>query len=377
MKIAGIISKYIVAIVFIFSGFVKCVDPLGTAYKFEDYFIALGWDIFIPLSQTLSIIMCGTELLIGLMLLLNLRVVLASWMALLLMLVFTPLTLWLAVTDKVQDCGCFGDAITMTNWETFFKNVVINLFLVILFIRRKTFVNLIRFRWQFPAAVLTALLILAFEWYNLTHLPVIDFLPYRTGQNILEGMTIPDDAPQDEFQITLTYRNGDLVKDFTLENYPANDTSWVWVDTRSVLVKKGYVPPIHDFNMRRVVDGEEDDVTYEVLEDPGFTFLVISHNVRKASISRFDRINRLAAFAEEHGHRFIMLSGSAQEDNEAFKQLVGASFIAYNTDPITLKTMIRTNPGLMLIRGGTIIDKWPHRNIPSPEKIKARFPEIN
>ncbi|MFO7615839.1 MAG: DoxX family protein [Bacteroidales bacterium] len=375
MKIAGIVSKYIVALVFIFSGFVKCVDPLGTAYKFEDYFIALGWDFFLPFSQTLSIIMCGTELLVGLMLLLNLRVVWASWLALLLMLVFTPLTLWLALTDKVQDCGCFGDAVKMTNWETFLKNIVLDVFLVILFIRRKTFANLIRFQWQFPAAVATALLVLGFEWYNLTHLPMIDFLPYRTGQNILEGMTVPEDAPQDEFKITLTYRKGDLVKDFTLDDYPGNDTSWVWVDTKSLLVKKGYVPPIHDFSIRRVMDYEE-DITYEVLEDPGFSFLVISHNLRKASTRHFDRINELARFADGQGHRFIMLSGSSQEENESFKRLVGAGFEFYNTDPTTLKTVIRNNPGLVLLKGGTIIGKWPHRNIPSPEKLLSRFPEI-
>lgn len=376
MKFAGIISKNIVALVFIFSGVVKCIDPLGTAYKFEDYFLAMGLDFFIPLSLTLSVIMCATELLVGFMLLVNLRVVWASWMAVLLMLVFTPLTLWLALTDKVQDCGCFGDAVKMTNWETFIKNIVLDIFLIILFIRRKTFTNLIRFKWQLPGTIIAALLILGFEWYNLTYLPVVDFLPYSTGQNILEGMIIPEDAPQDEFKITLIYRKGDVVKNFTLENYPANDSTWEWVDTKSELIKKGYVPPIHDFSIRRVVNSEEEDITYEVLEDPGFTFLVLSHNIRKASRKHGQQFNEIARFAHEHQHRIIMLSGSSIEDNQRFKDETGTDFEVYNTDPITLKTMIRSNPGLMLLKNGTILGKWPHRALPSPDKLLKEFPEM-
>ncbi len=370
-----IASKIIVALVFIFSGFVKCVDPLGTAYKFEDYFIALGWDFMIPLSFAFSVIMCATELLVGIMLLLNFRVVWGAWLALALMVFFTPLTLWLAVTNAVQDCGCFGDALILTNWQTFLKNNVLLIFVVILFINRKNFGQLISPKKQIVAAGVSLLLVLGFEWYNLTHLPVIDFMPYKVGNNIPEGMTVPEGAPQDQFDIILYYEKDGVNKKFTLEDYPRDDTTWRWVDTESILIKKGFEPPIHDFSIRSSGD-EEQDITYEVLEDPNYVFLLISHNLQKAGRKNFDEINRIAEFAADKGYRFIALTGSAPEEYEVFREKMKTSFPFYNTDPITLKTMIRSNPGLMLMKSGTILGKWNHRHLPTIEELKEEIPGI-
>lgn len=369
LKIA---SKLIIALVFIFSGFVKCVDPLGTAYKFEEYFIAFGWDFMVPFSFSFSILMCGAELLIGITLLFNFKGIWASWAALAFMAFYTPLTLWLAITNKVQDCGCFGDAITLTNWQTFLKNIVLDFFVIILLINRKHYGELFKSGWQILAAAITAMLVLGFEWFNIARLPVIDFMPYKIGNNITEGMRIPEGAPKDVWEVILYYEKNGAVRKFTAENYPANDTTWKWVNTESKLIKRGYVPPIHDFSIRTP---EDQDITADILENPGYTFLLISYDLKKAGTGNFDEINRIAGFAESRGCRFIALTGSVPEEYEAFKEKVRAGYPFYNTDPTTLKTMIRSNPGLMLIKNGTVMGKWSHRHLPTIRELEQEVPD--
>ena len=356
-----VISKIIVAVVFIFSGFVKCVDPTGTAIKMEEYFIAFGMDFMIPFSMALSILMCGAELLVGIMLLLNLRIKWAIWLAVALMVFYTPVTLWLAITNEVRDCGCFGDALVLTNWQTFLKNVVLDSIIVVLFLNRNTYKNLFKPVIQTAAAAGFACVVAGFEFYNLNHLPVIDFMPYKTGANIPAGMIIPQGAQGDVYYPpVLKYKKDGKVKKFTLENYPKEDTSWTFVDSQSELKIKGYVPPIHDFNIL-TPDGQ--DVTGLILSEGGYSLLLVYSSLIKADLRNIHEINRLADRAISKGYKVYGLTSSLPEEIESFREKARASYPIYNMDDTTLKTMIRSNPGLILIRNGTVVGKWNHKQL--------------
>jgi len=354
-------SKYIIAILFIFSGFVKCVDPTGTAIKMEEYLVVFGWDFLIPLSMAMSVIMCGVELLVGIMLLLNLKTKWAIWAALALMAFYTPLTLWLAISNKVSDCGCFGDALVLTNWQTFLKNLVVDVFIAILVFFQNDFKDIFKPKIQVAGVAVFAVLVFGFEFYNLTHLPLIDFMPYKIGANIQEGRIVPEGAPVDQYKPpVLYYKKDGKVKKFTMENYPKNDTTWTWADTKIELLSKGYVPPIHDFN---IVTPDGQEVTDMILSDPGYSLLVIYQSFKKASLDNIGDINRLVDLAISKGYKVYGLTSSLPEDMEAFKEKARATYPIYNMDGTTLKTMIRSNPGLMLIKGGTVMGKWHHRQL--------------
>ena len=355
-----IISKIIVAVTFIFSGFVKCVDPTGFAIKMEEYLVVFGLDFLVPLSLAFSILMCGLEMVVGFMLLLNLKIKWAIWTAVALMVFYTPLTLWLAISNKVSDCGCFGDAITLTNWQTFLKNAILDIFVAVLFIYRNEYRNLLKQRIQLGLATALALFTFGFEFYNLSHLPVIDFMPYKTGANIPQGMIVPDGAPTDQYRTELYYKKDNKVKKFTLENYPKDDSSWTWVDTKSILTNKGYVAPIHDFS---ILSSDNQDVTDAILSDESKTLLVIFHSLKKANLSNISEINRVVELAISKGYKIYGLTSSVPEDFESFREKAKATYPIYMMDGTTLKTMVRANPGLMLIKQGTVLGKWHHKQV--------------
>jgi uncharacterized membrane protein YphA (DoxX/SURF4 family) len=361
-----VVSKIIVAVVFIFSGFVKCVDPTGFAIKMEEYFVAFGMDFLTPLAMVLSILMCGAEMLVGIMLLLNLKIKWAIWITVALMVFYTPLTLWLAISNKVTDCGCFGDAITLTNWETFLKNAVLDVFVVVLLINRNHFKDLFKPVVQWMAAAGFAVLVTGFELYNLNHLPVIDFMPYKTGVNIPESMAVPPGAPTDEYKTVLYYEKNGKVSKFTMENYPKDDPSWKWVDTKSVITKKGYVAPIHDFS---ILTPENQDVTDLILTDPGYSLLVVMNSLKEADLSHIVDIQRVVDQAISKGYRVYGLTSSLPEYFESFREKAKATYPIYMMDGTTLKTMIRSNPGLILIKGGTIMGKWHFKQVKNSKDI--------
>jgi uncharacterized membrane protein YphA (DoxX/SURF4 family) len=365
-EIIKVISKIIVAIVFIFSGFVKCVDPTGTAIKLEEYLVVFGMDFLIPLSLTLSVIMCGIELLVGIMLLINLKIKWAIWMAIALMVFYTPLTLWLALTNKVTDCGCFGDALVLTNWQTFFKNVVLDLFIIVLYIFRNRYKDIFKPNHQITISLGITLVVFGFEFYNLTHLPVIDFMPYKVGANIPQSMIVPEGAPTNVYKMTLFYEKDGKVKKFNQDNYPQNDTTWKFVDSKSKLVKQGYVAPIHDFNIL-ATDGQ--DITDVVLYDEGYSLFLIYHSLKKANLQNIDEINRVVDQAITKGYKVYGLTSSLPEEFEAFREKSKATYPIYMMDGITLKTMVRSNPGLLLMKNGTVLGKWHHKQVKKIDNI--------
>ena len=240
MKLLRNICRILVGIVFIYSGFVKGVDPLGSDYKFTDYFNAFGMSWMGFSTLFFSFLLSMAEFLIGICLFLNIKLKTAVWGAILFMGFFTPLTLILAIKNPVTDCGCFGDALILTNWETFWKNIILLAMTLVIFYTRDKYKPIFNFLEQTVVLVGTVIFMFCIQWYSFRHLPIVDFRPYAIGKNISEGMAIPDGAPHDEYAITLKYKNKQTgeVKDFTEENYPWQDTvNWEYVSSDQKLIK--------------------------------------------------------------------------------------------------------------------------------------------
>ncbi len=360
MKIIKLISRIVVGSVFIFSGFVKAIDPLGSAYKFHDYFMAFGLDFLDPLALPLGILLCTAEFLAGFAVLTRLRIRWGIAGVLILMLVFTPLTLILALTNPVSDCGCFGEAIHLTNWQTFWKNIFLLLFTLILFFTRKSFTGLLSPRAEWLITAVFTILFVLFNLFNLKYLPVADFMPYNAGAHLPSKMTIPEGVAVDEYETTFIYEKDGLHKEFTLENYPADDTSWVFVDQVSVLVKKGYQPPVHDFS---VTSPEGYDITEAVLSDEGYSLIMISKKLEEAPPSRLEEGFTTGRYCIENGSSFYILTASGKSELTNYDSDLPFHF----TDETTLKTIVRANPGYILLHNGTIVGKWSWATLPEKE----------
>ena len=280
------------------------------------------------------------------------------------MFVMLPLTLYIAIFNPVQDCGCFGDALIISNWATFWKNVVFTFMIVVVFLWRDYSPQLFTQRTEWIIAIYAGFFALAISFYTYQNLPIIDFRPYKIGTDIHKSMEIPEGAPRDEYATVLIYAKDGVAQEFTLENYP-QDTSWTFVDAKSKLIKKGYEPPIHDFTIE---NPEMGDITDIIVEGQGYTFLLIMPKVEKASTSKRNEINAVYDFARKHGYRFFALTASGLGSKELKEYIVeagGAEYPFMNTDETTLKTIIRSNPGLVLIKDGVIINKWSYANIPT------------
>lgn len=372
-KVLVILSRFLFGITFIFSGFVKGIDPWGSAYKFNDYFGAMGLDWMIWAAFPLGILLSFAEFAIGAAFLFNLRIKLFSWLGLLFMAFFLPLTLWIAVKNPVTDCGCFGDAFIISNWDTFYKNIILSLFAIIVVVFRKDSKCLIPQKVANSAGIIVLLFYVFIVYYSYNHLPVIDFRPYKVGVNIPQSMTTPPDAPHDVYENTFFYKNKSSgeIKQFTEENYPWQDTAnWEYSDMKSKLIQKGYEPPIHNFTIE-TENGE--NVVDFFINDENYVFILVAQNLEKSSRKSQEEINELASWAMGKGMSFICLTSSPMEEAYIFKGETGAPYEFFNCDEITLKTMIRSNPGLFVIKGGTILDKWHYNDIPTTEEFEKEY----
>lgn len=366
MKHIITISRYLLAVVFIFSGFVKGVDPLGSAYKFHDYFMAFHLNFLDSLSLTFSFVLCAAELAIGLLLLFGVQLRLAAWGAFLFMLVFTPLTLVLAIFNPVSDCGCFGDAIHLSNWQTFYKNILFFAAALLLFLKRNSFEEYYP-SWKkyvlFGLLVIISFLPSIHGYYNL---PLYDFRPYKIGVNIHNDMIIPEGAPADEYSTLLYYQKDGVVKEFDESNYPWNDSTWTFVDSKSTLVKKGYTPSISNFALHTL---EGEDITDKFVNASGYNFLVISTRLDKTDKDSFKKLTELYYKANEKGFGFICATATSADMVQKFTLEHSIPFQFVTADEVTLKTIIRSNPGLLLLYNGTIIGKWHWRNLPDSKFV--------
>ena len=360
MKLIKLIIRIITGLVFIFSGFVKGIDPLGSTYKFIDYFYAFHLEFLKDIALPLAIFLCAAEFIVGFSLVTGYKVKYGIWGVTIFMLIFTPLTFVLALSNPVTDCGCFGDAIKLTNWETFFKNIILSFFVLIIFPRKKENENSPNPKVEWAILASTFLAFIFFSFYNYKNLPLIDFLPYKIGANISEKMSIPEGAPVNEYYTTFFYEKNGQEQEFTLENYPANDTTWKFVRQNSKIIKKGYEPPIHDFSFSSE-SGE--DMTNTILSYSGYSFIMVSKKISEASEVDLQRGFELGSYLAEKKIPFYIFTASARDEVASIDNGLVFCF----GDEITLKTMVRANPGFMLLHNGTIAGKWSSSNIPDYE----------
>ena len=320
----------------------------------------------------MSVLLAVLEFAVGMHLLLGIKRRFTTRLALLIMLVMTPLTLYLALTNPISDCGCFGDALVLTNWQTFGKNVVLLTCAIVLMITPWAMVRFLTKKMEWTLSNYCIVFALALAGYCLATLPIIDFRPYKIGNNIREGMEIPEGAKPTIFDTRFIMEKDGVKQTFTVDNYP--DSTWTFVSAETVVVEKGYEPPIHDFVMESLETGE--DITDEVLDDPGYTFLLIAHRTEEADEGNIDLINELYEYCQENGYKFYALSSSSAEAIELWRDRTGAEYPFCIMDDITLKTMVRSNPGLMLIKGGVILNKWPDSQVPDEFDLTDKLEQL-
>lgn len=374
IKIWTTACRFLLAGVFIFSGFVKAIDPLGTLYKIQDYLLAFGWgDVFPePLLFLLSVLLACVEFCLGTYLFFGIRRRITPRLILLMMSLMTPLTFWLAIDDPISDCGCFGDAVVLTNWETFWKNVVLLVASISVFKWRKCVFPLITVRFDWLIALYSWVYIIVMTIYCSWSLPIFDFRPYHIGADIPKGMEIPEGAKPTVFETRFILSKDGEEKEFTLEDYP--DSTWTFVDSRTILKEKGYEPPIHDFSIIRNDDGE--DITDAVLANEDYTFLLVAHQLAQADDSSIDLINELYDYSVANGYEFYGLTSSSDIDVLKWQDRTGAEYPFASMDNITLKTMIRSNPGLILLKDGVVINKWSSNNLPDEYQLTDRLENL-
>ena len=368
------VCRFVLAATFIFSGYVKAIDPLGTLYKLKDYATAMSLNGLLPdwALVGVAIALGALEFALGVFMLFAVRRHVVSRITLAFMAAMTVLTLWIFVADPVKDCGCFGDALKLTNGETLLKNIVLSACAALVAWRPADMARFISRSNQWIVRYYTVAYIVITSVYCLYTLPIFDFRPYHVGMNIKQGMEIPEGAEQPEFESTFLLRKNGETREFTLDNYP--DSTWEYVDTRTVQTKKGYEPPIHDFALTSCDTGE--DITEQVLTKKGYTFLLVSPRLAVADDSNFGDIDQIYEYAEENGADFYCVTASANDEIERWRDLTGAEYQFCNADETTLKTMIRSNPGLMLLKDGTIIDKWSHNALPQTDDLTAPLQQL-
>ena len=328
-KLAVNIARLILAVAFILSGFVKAVDPLGTQYKIQDYLVAMGLGRLIPDFMTLSasVLLSTIEFILGICLLFAIRRRMVSKIVLVLMTAMTLLTLWLALTDPISDCGCFGDALVLTNWQTFWKNIVLLTAAVIVWRYPLLMPRLIGETNQWIVMNYSGVFILlVIAGRSLYTLPQFDFRPYHVGTNLRQGwqrMMEGEDSPYAEFFMELT--------------------------------------------------DEGEDITEDVLNREGYTFLLVSPHLEQADDSQLDALNQIYEYSLDNGYPFYCLTASTEKGINHWRNITGAEYPFCNTDDITLKTIIRSNPGLLLLKDGVIIRKWSHNNLPDEQDLTGEL----
>ena len=367
LKMIVNLCRIIVAVTFIFSGFVKAIDPIGTQYKLQDYLGAIGMAGILPNWTLLAVavFLAAIEFCIGIFLLFAIQRRLISKLTVAFMAFMTMVTVWIVVADPVKDCGCFGDALHLTNTETLIKNIVLLVCSLAIMYRPLAMFRFVSKSNQWIVTNYTIVFILVSSGLSLYYLPIFDFRPYHIGVNIPRGMEIPKGAKLPQFKTTFIMEKNGQRKEFALDNYP--DASWKFIDSKTVQTSEGYIPPIHDFSITDNKTGL--DLTNSVLSHKGYTFLLIAPHLETADDSNFGDIDRLYEYAQSYDIPFYCLTASTTKAIKRWIDLTGAEYSFCITDEAVLKTIIRSNPGLLLLKDGTIINKWSHNNLPNEAKL--------
>ncbi|MBO0329177.1 BT_3928 family protein [[Muricauda] lutisoli] len=353
MKYLVWISRIIVGVLFIISGLIKLNDPMGFSFKLEEYFSpgVLDLPFLTPLALSISIFVVIVEVILGVLLLLGFKPKFTVWSLLLMIVFFTFLTFYSAYFNKVTDCGCFGDAIKLTPWESFTKDVILLVFILILFFGRKYITPLFNPKTNWIVGGVALLACILFANHVLAHLPSVDFRPYKIGANIQEGMSVPEDAPKPIYEYAWRFKvNGEDQIYVTDGDYPSVDGEFVDVETTEI--QAGYEPPIHDFT----IEQEGQDYAGELLEVDKLV-MVIAYDIAKSNLDAFEGVAEVTAKAKQNGYKVIGMSASSSDMVNQIIDTYGLDFKFFFTDETTLKTIVRSNPAILVLSKGTIQQK--------------------
>lgn len=381
IKIILAIARLFFGITFIFSGFVKAVDPLGFTYKIEDYLISFRLTQLIPLALACAVVLIVLEFLLGIFILLGLYRKWSTSLVVLFMLVMTPMTLYIALENPVADCGCFGDALVISNWDTFYKNIALLFFAVILFAYRNNIKPYFSSKSKNIVLGFVLLFSILFCLYNILYLPIMDFRPYKVGVNIPEQMEY-DLSNGDVYENIYIYEKDGLEQEFTEDTFPWEDSTWTFVDLKAKLIKEADQPVIEQFHITEYVNDvtgafvKTNDITQQVLSEP-ICLLVVSLSLDDAREPGMKQIAALADYAAANNIDMRIVTSSEADVVQQWNDKLGSSNLNFaGMDELTLKTIVRSNPGLLLLTEGTIQAKWGSRNLPSSDglnEIIAQF----
>lgn len=359
MKYLVHLSRIFVGGLFIFSGLIKLNDPVGFSFKLEEYFGPTVFDISFlePLALPIAIFMVIFEVVLGVLLLIGYKPKFTIFSLLAMIIFFTFLTWYSAYYNKVTDCGCFGDAIKLTPWESFTKDIVLLVFILVLFFGMKYIKPLFKKNILNIISGVSLLLCVLFCYHVLNHLPVKDFRPYKIGNNIQENMIVPDDAQKAVINYSWKFMvDGEEKVITTNGSYPTVDGEYLSVETETLV--EGYEPPIHDFSMER----DDEDFTEEILNE-GKLVIFVSFNLEKASDDGLKGLNEVAKNASEKGYRVIGLTASGPDEQQRFSKQYGFDYEFFFCDETALKTIIRSNPGILVLNKGTIVQKLHYNDL--------------
>jgi uncharacterized membrane protein YphA (DoxX/SURF4 family) len=356
------ISRILVGLLFIVSGLIKLNDPVGFSYKLAEYFSesVLNLPFLVPLALPLAVSIVIFEAVLGFMLLIGYKPKFTVWSLLLLIVFFTFLTFYSAYNKVVTDCGCFGDALKLTPWQSFTKDVVLLFFIIILFINQKLIRPFLPKNITNVLVYLSIALCAYMGYFVLNHLPIIDFRAYKVGTNIPKAMEIPEGAPKAVVEMKFIYNVGGVNKEYTVEEVGKVPADAKFVDRIDKVISEGYVPPVHDFTIEK--DGE-DHASQLMAEPKLMTFIM--YELEKADADGLEKLAALAKSATAKGYKVIAMTSSGQDKVAAVRQKYSLPFDFYFTDATTLKTIERANPSIVIFNNGTIVQKVHFNDIDS------------
>lgn len=347
-------SRIFVGILFIISGLIKLNDPIGFSYKLTEYFSepVFNMPFFVPFSLALALFLVSLEIVLGVMLLIGYKSNFTIGSLLILIVLFTFLTFYSAYFDVVKDCGCFGDALKLTPWQSFTKDIVLLFFILILFKFKNLIKPLFANSIQNIIFLISIFFCFVLGYYVMHHLPIKDFRPYAVGNNIQKGMEIPDNAPKSVTQMIFVYEVNGVKKEFTDKQLNLIPAGAKYIDRIDKVLIEGYKPPIHDFAMEK--DGS--DYASEYLNEPEVVLFVV-YDIEKSEIEGLKKLNTIEALAKSKGYKVIALTGSSNETVNLFKKKYNFNFDFFFCDATALKTIERANPSIVVLQKGTIVQK--------------------
>lgn len=376
-------ARGLVSLLFIFSGLIKANDPLGFGYKLQEYFEVFHITFLHDYATAIAILLCTLEIVLGALLLLGIRGKQVGWGLLLLIIFFTFLTFYSAYFEVVTSCGCFGDAIKLTPWQSFTKDLILLALILVIFIQRNHIKPLIKSTIAADQTALGVLILsIGFGLYTYNYLPILDFLPYKIGNNIPALMKMPPGVPQDVYEITYNLKNKKTgeSKKITDKEYLKTgiwkDENWEIIgDPVNKLVKEGFQVKIKDL---KIEDAQGTDYTHEIIENPYYNLVIVAYNLDHANTKAVGDLNAIAINAAENFNiRTVLLTSNSAETVAAFSKTNKLAMEVFYADAIPLKSMVRANPGVLLLKNGTIINKWHYHTVPDYSELAKKYFEQN